>query len=46
MVAYLFVVDRYYLNWHILFGGSTGLCAFELDVISNFIWFGCCKARI
>jgi hypothetical protein len=43
MVAYLFVVDKYCLNWHIPFGGSIGLCAFEFDVISNFIWFGCFK---
>jgi hypothetical protein len=46
MVTYLFMVDGYYLNWHISFRGSTSLCAFELDVISNFIWFGCYKARI
>jgi hypothetical protein len=46
MVAYLFVVDMYYLNWHILLGGSVGLCAIEFDVISNFICFGCCKVGI
>jgi hypothetical protein len=28
------------------FWGSTCLCAFEFDVISNFIWFRCCKVRI
>jgi hypothetical protein len=41
-----FVVDMYYLNWRIFFGGSIGLCAIEFDVISNFIWFGCCKVGI
>jgi hypothetical protein len=39
MVAYLFVVDRYCLKWHTPFGESISLCAFECDVISNFIWF-------
>jgi hypothetical protein len=28
------------------FWGLTCLCAFKFDVISNFIWFGCCKTRI
>jgi len=37
MVTYLFVVDRYYSISHIPFGGSTCLCAFEFDVILNFI---------
>ncbi len=28
------------------FWWSIGLCAIKFDLISNFIWFGCCKAGI
>jgi hypothetical protein len=45
-VAYLFVVDKQCLNWHIPLGGSIGLCEIEFDLISNFIWFGFYKVRV